>query len=131
MIAEDLTDYDGLTRWIVKLRRNMVSGPTWDDEYKEAEWNRFVERFAHRNYRQLKRVVMKLKSSWTIRTPPKPNAPVRITRIDNSLTAMVASVSSLPLGTVMLPESLIGNYFVGKVLANQKGIRMSALLYRS
>jgi hypothetical protein len=98
MIEEKIGDFQELKSWVRLLRRGEVSAPTWTTAEQESEWKRFLARFEHRDNRQRAAKSIKLRATWNRGVQPKDKAPVRVIRIGDSSEAVIANVSSSPLG---------------------------------
>ena len=127
-IGEDIPDYKRLQAWVEKLRQELVDGPTWASTQDEHEWARFLARFEHRNFGTKKRKSVPLQVNWTSSKHPQHKTPVRVSRVFESNTAIVSSVSSMPIGRTTLPAKVKGDYFTGRVLADTGLVRIAALV---
>lgn len=122
-IAQDFADFEQLKNWVRQLRAGQASGPVWTSEYDQAEWNRFLARFSHRDQRARKSRRIELLSVWNFGTAPKHKSFVRVSREPGASAAVVASVSSRPLGTTTWPPGLPGTHLLGRVRADRASIR--------
>lgn len=128
IIEEEITDFKQLKSWIRRLQKGLVTAPVWEIDDQLKEWNRFLARFGHRQNRPRSLKPMVLQATWHSDTPPKYMIPVRVTRVTGESSALILSVSSLPLGMTTLPARVSGDYFTGRVRSNRVSVRISALV---
>lgn len=114
MIAEDIPDHKRLKGWVSKLSKGMVDGPSWATEQDDREWKRFLTRFEHRQFERKKQRAVKLRVQWHSEQHPDRKMPLRVSRVSGTDSAVVLSVSSLPLGATTLPTKVKGSYFTGR-----------------
>ena len=131
LIEEDIGDFKQLRSWIRKLRSRQVNGPSWETDPESKEWDMFLARFGHRDQRKSSPKRVLLHASWHNAKMPKQKTTVRVSRIENNASALISTISCLPLGTTTLPDEVQGKHFIGRVQSGGQTISILANLRSS
>lgn len=120
-VGSPLTDMEALRTWVAGLRQKQIPPIEWTIADEKAEWKRFLKRFDHRDIKKWRDIKAVLFVEW-YENPPKPNTRVRVSRVGDTATADVTSVSYVHLGKASIPKDIRASFFTGLVTENQMSI---------
>ena len=118
-----LNDISELKEWIISISQGKKSGPTWVSEDDKAEWERFLQRFDHREQRKWKRHTFVLPVEWHGK-PCEAGTRVRISFNSGDSKASVLGVSLNQLGETIVP-AVATTHFFGIVRDDEKSLDVS------
>ncbi|MCZ6653818.1 MAG: DEAD/DEAH box helicase [Planctomycetota bacterium] len=117
-------DMDELHAWVESIRQGVVPNLQWENEADAAEWHRFFTRFEYRQHATWRDVEETIPVVW-IGTPPGHGEFVRVVATDQERRATVLTVSLLPIGEALLPETIRSNHLFARVSDDQQSLDAS------
>jgi hypothetical protein len=121
--TSSLREFAELKEWVYSILRGEVPEPTWESADEKAEWERFLQKFDHREHGDWERQIFDLPVRW-YGMPIKAGSRVRVSCQRGERTASVLSVSLDPLGETVVPD-VATTHFFGIVREDQKSLEVS------
>jgi hypothetical protein len=123
MTQGSVRDSADLKKWVYSVLQGDRLVPTWESEDDRAEWNRFLQRFDHREHSIWRRLEFDLPVRW-YGQPRKAGTRVRVSFKKGDAKAAVLGVSLDLLGETSVPN-VTTTHFFGIVGSDQTSLRVS------